>query len=56
MNNYTEKTWVAFAVGGKINAILDTYKKYPPRPMQTFGIDQPYTINEFREDQGLKKK
>jgi hypothetical protein len=24
--------------------------------MQTFVIDQPYTINEFRVDQGLKKK
>jgi arylsulfatase len=56
MNNFTEKTWVAFAVAGVVNGILENYKKYPPRPMQTFVIDQPYTIDEFREDQGLKKK
>ena len=56
MNNFTEKTWVAFVVGGAMNDFLDTYKKYPPRPMQTFVIDQPYTINEFRTDEGLDKK
>ena len=56
MNNYTEKTWVAFAVAAEVNKILENYKKYPPRPMQTFVIDQPYTIDEFRADQGLKKK
>jgi arylsulfatase len=56
MNNFTEKTWVAFAVAGAVNNILENYKKYPPRPMQTFVIDQPYTIDEFRADQGLKKK
>ena len=56
MNNWTEKTWVAFAVAKEVKGFLETYKKYPPRPMQTFVIDQPYTINEFRKEQDLDKK
>ena len=55
MNNWTEKTWVAFAVAAEIERSLETYKKYPPRPMQTFVVDMPYTINEFRKDEGLDK-
>jgi len=53
MTNWTEKTWVAFAVAGKVNGILENYKKYPPRPMQSFVLDMPYTIDAFRKDQGL---
>ena len=56
MNGWTEKTWVAFAVQGEVNKILANYKKYPPRPMQTFVIDQPYTIDAFRKNLGLPKK
>jgi arylsulfatase len=56
MNGWTEKTWVAFAVAGEVDKILANYKKYPPRPMQSFVIDMPYTINEFRKEHGLDKK
>jgi arylsulfatase len=56
MTNWTEKTWVAFAVAGKVNEILANYRKYPPRKMQSFVQDMPYTIDQFRKDEGLDKK
>jgi arylsulfatase len=56
MTNWTEKTWVVFRVEGELAKLKASYVKYPPRPMQSFVEDMPYTINQFREDQGLPKK
>jgi len=56
MTNWTEKTWVVFAVEGEVKKLLANYKKYPPRPMQSFVQALPYTIDQFRTDQGLPKK
>jgi arylsulfatase len=56
MTNWTEKTWVPFAVAGALDKLLTNYKKYPPRPMQSFVKGLPYTIDQFRKDQGLTKK
>ena len=56
MTNWTEKTWVVFAVEGEVAKLLANYKKYPPRPMQSFVEGMPYTIDAFRKDQGLDKE
>jgi len=54
MNNFTEKTWTILMFNNVISKLVDTYKKYPPRKMQSETFGGPMTINKFRTIEKLK--
>ncbi len=54
MTNWTENTWVAAIDNAKMQEIIATYQKYPPRKMQSEIFDMPLTIDEFRKMKGFK--
>jgi|GEM_PF-7065892 len=54
MTNWTENTWVTAIGTAKMQEIIATYQKYPPRKMQSEIFDMPLIIVEFRKMKGLK--
>lgn len=54
MTTWTEKTWVVPLAMQKMQEVMATYQKYPPRKMQSDLLEMPLTIDKFREMKGLK--
>lgn len=55
MNSFTEKTWTMIIFAKEIQTLMDSYVKYPPRPMQSEVFTGPTTITRFRTIQQIKK-
>ncbi len=55
MNSFSENTWTMAVMGKYMGAIIDSYKKYPPRPLQSEGYTGPMTITRFRNLEKVKK-
>lgn len=55
MNSFTEKTWTAVIFDKGMEEIVNSYIKYPPRPMQGGGYGGPVQINKFRTIEQAKK-
>ena len=49
MNNFTERTWTAVVMGEEMKKLMETYVKYPPRKLQSFGYTGPITLSQLRE-------
>ncbi|NCD69644.1 arylsulfatase [Mucilaginibacter agri] len=55
MNSFTEKTWTMAIFNKAIQELMQTYIKYPPRPLQSETYTGPMEINKFRTIQEAKK-
>lgn len=55
MNSFTEKTWTLPIFNKATQELMETYFKYPPRPLQSEGYSGPMEINRFRTIQEAKK-
>lgn len=55
MNGVTEKTWTLPVFNKAIQELMQTYIKYPPRPLQSEVFTGPMEINKFRTIQEAKK-
>ncbi len=47
MNNYTERTWTLVTISEAIKKKMETYVKYPPRPMQSAAYSGPITLSSY---------
>jgi arylsulfatase A-like enzyme len=54
MNNFTENSWVLVEFGPKIQELMKTYVKYPPRPMQSIGYTGPITLSGYQRFQYVR--
>lgn len=52
---YQEHTWVAPLMQSKLQEIVESYEKYPPRPMQSLAYTGPITIERFRTLEQIKE-
>ena len=48
MNSFTEKTWTMIFFNSAISELMETFKQYPPRPLQSETYPGPVTITQFR--------
>lgn len=55
MNSFTEKTWTMVIFNKAVQDLMQTYLKYPPRPLQSEGYSGPMEINKFRNLQEAKR-
>ncbi len=55
MNSFTEKTWTIIIFAKEMQQLMDSYVKYPPRPMQSESYAGPLSISRFRNIQKAKK-
>ncbi len=49
MNNYTERTWMMVPITEAIKELMDSYLKYPPRPLQSMGYDGPVRLSDYEK-------
>jgi len=54
MNNFTESTWLAPVMGAELKKVVESFIKYPPRPLQSEGYSGPLTISAFQKFQWLR--
>ncbi len=47
MNNYTERTWIMVTISEAIKNKMQTYVKYPPRPLQSMSYSGPITLSSY---------
>ena len=47
MNNYTERTWTLVTISEAIKKKMQTYVKYPPRPLQSAAYAGPITLSSY---------
>lgn len=55
MNGFTEKTWTLVIFNKAIQNLMETYVKYPPRPLQSEVYTGPLEITKFRTIQEAKR-
>ncbi|QZE15723.1 arylsulfatase [Halosquirtibacter laminarini] len=56
MNSFTESTWTTPMMTMHLEEILNTYVKYPPRPVQSEGYSGSLSITRFRELMKINKE
>jgi len=49
MNNFTERTWLGPVMAEELKSIVETYLKYPPRKLQSYGYDGPITLSNYQK-------
>lgn len=54
MNNYTEHTWTLVTINKAIKELMQTYIKYPPRPLQSQGYSGPITLTQYERFKHIK--
>jgi len=54
MNNYTEHTWTLVTINSAIKELMNTYIKYPPRPVQSEGYSGPITLTQYERFKHVK--
>jgi arylsulfatase A-like enzyme len=47
MTNYTERTWTMVTISEAIKKKMETYVKYPPRPLQSMSYSGPITLSSY---------
>lgn len=55
MTSFTEKTWTMIIFAKEMQDLMDSYVKYPPRPMQSEVYTGPTTITRFSTIEQAKK-
>ena len=56
MNNYTERTWTLVTISEAIKKKMETYVKYPPRPMQSAAYSGPITLSSYFRFQHIREQ
>ncbi len=56
MNNYTERTWTLVTISEAIKKKMETYVKYPPRPMQSAAYAGPITLSSYFRFQHIREQ
>jgi len=54
MNGFTENTWAAPIMGERVNELMKSYVKYPPRKLQSETYTGPITITNYQKFQWLR--
>lgn len=54
MNNYAERTWTLVTITEAIKTLMDTYIKYPPRPLQSLGYTGPMRLSDYEKFKALQ--
>lgn len=55
MNSFTEKTWTLPIFNKATEELMESYEKYPPRPLQSEVFTGPMEITRFRNIEKAKK-
>jgi arylsulfatase A-like enzyme len=55
MNNYTEHTWAVVPINAAIKELMQTYRKHPPRKLQSEGYSGPVTITQYQRFEYLRE-
>jgi len=55
MNSQTETTWAAPIMGDQMKTVMQSFVKYPPRPVQSESYPGPMSITRFRTIEQAKK-
>lgn len=56
MNNYTERTWTMVTISEAIKNKMETYIKYPPRPLQSESYTGPITLSAYFRFQHIREQ
>lgn len=56
MNNFTERTWTLVTIAGSIKDLMDTYVKYPPRPLQSMSYSGPVTLSDYQKFKDVQEQ
>jgi arylsulfatase len=56
MNNYTERTWTMVTISESIKKKMESYVKYPPRPMQSEAYAGPVTLSSYFRFQHVREQ
>jgi arylsulfatase len=56
MNNYTERTWTLVTISEAIKKKMETYVKYPPRPLQSMSYTGPITLSGYFRFQHIREQ
>jgi len=54
MNNFTERTWMGVVMGEELKKLMQTYVRYPPRKLQSYGYTGPITISNYERFQWVR--
>jgi arylsulfatase len=54
MNNWTERTWYLLVIDDQVKELMQSYVKYPPRPMQSLVYNGPITIPQYQRFQHIR--
>ncbi len=55
MNNFTERTWMGVVMEQEVKKIMETYVKYPPRKVQSYGYTGPITLSDYERLQSVRE-
>jgi len=56
MSNVTERTWIIPGILGPVKELMESYIKYPPRPLQSEGYSGPITITNFQRLESVREQ
>ena len=56
MNNFTERTWTLVTIAGSIKNLMETYVKYPPRPLQSMSYSGPITLSDYQKFKDVQEQ
>ena len=56
MNNYTERTWTLVTISESIKTLMETYLKYPPRPLQSIGYNGPLRLSDYEKFKAFQEQ
>jgi arylsulfatase A-like enzyme len=56
MNNFTETTWMAPVMEQQLKQVAETFIKYPPRPLQSYGYTGPITLSSYQRFQWVREQ
>jgi arylsulfatase A-like enzyme len=54
MNNFTETTWIAPVMEQELKRTIESFLKYPPRPVQSYGYTGPITLSGYERFQWVR--
>ncbi|KRE16994.1 arylsulfatase [Bosea sp. Root381] len=55
MNNFTERTWMGVVMEQELKKIMETYVKYPPRKVQSYGYTGPILLSDYERLQSVRE-
>jgi arylsulfatase A-like enzyme len=56
MNNFTETTWMGPVMEQQLKQVAETFIKYPPRPLQSYGYTGPITLSSYQRFQWVREQ